>query len=310
MLKRVTSDLEAARNTVLAQEKLAQQQAHEMRNKYSPAISLLTTYQELTTLEQFLDLKEDMAVARVLLEESEATHQSRLDCYKIMNNNYFTQPEVFSLREVIMNRFSGEEAVAKATTGSQRCDVTYALHFGDMYDYEVSADLYVLNHLLSNLLSNARKHTFRGEIRVEFAGMVTRASTPASTDKSRLSAEDGLLRFLVRDSGKGMDVVMASKLFKTEVATGDTRGTGLGLPSCLIFAEAVGGYCKLAATKPQDSSGDGATQEALVFLWVDSELEKWCLISISRLRGVLKGARTPCALKMFQKSLNIVFERL
>jgi CheY-like chemotaxis protein len=54
---------------------------------------------------------------------------------------------------------------------------------------------------------------------------------------------------------------MASQLFSTEVATGDTRGTGLGLPSCSIFAEAVGGYCKLKCTKMQDSSGEGGFSE-------------------------------------------------
>jgi CheY-like chemotaxis protein len=239
-----------------------------MRNKYSPAIALLTIYKDLSTLEQFLELKNDVAKACVLLEENEATHQSRLDCYKILNHNYHSLPEVFSLRDVIANRISGEESIAKATAGStQRCDVTFVIDFGGVYDYEVRADLYVFNHLLSNLLSNARKHTFRGEIRVGFA--VGRSLGNEKVDEKSEMAQIGetkeiesdLLRFSVRDSGKGMSVKMANELFKTEVATGDTRGTGLGLPSCLIFSEAVGGYCKIASTQLQDSSGEGGFSE-------------------------------------------------
>ena len=53
-----------------------------------------------------------------------------------------------------------------------------------------------------------------------------------------------------------------SSLFaRTQVTTGDARGTGLGLPSCLIFSEAAGGYCKLVATSPQDSAGNGGFSE-------------------------------------------------
>lgn len=59
-------------------------------------------------------------------------------------------------------------------------------------------------------------------------------------------------------------------LFKKEFATGDNRGTGLGvrlssiitssrqiraqLPSCALFCKAGGGYCRLKATQQQDEA--------------------------------------------------------
>ena len=54
---------------------------------------------------------------------------------------------------------------------------------------------------------------------------------------------------------------MALKLFTTAVTTGDTRGTGLGLPSCRVFAEAVDGTCALASSHKQDKTGAGGRSE-------------------------------------------------
>jgi len=45
------------------------------------------------------------------------------------------------------------------------------------------------------------------------------------------------------------------RLFRTEVATADNRGTGLGLPSCALFCETAGGYIRLDVTRQQDAMG-------------------------------------------------------
>jgi hypothetical protein len=37
-------------------------------------------------------------------------------------------------------------------------------------ELEVETDVYVLGHILSNLISNSRKHTYHGEVTVEFLG--------------------------------------------------------------------------------------------------------------------------------------------
>ena len=154
----------------------------------------------MTTIAQFEDIKPDLATSLVLLLDVENMHKSRLDCYKIMSGNYKATLEVFSLHEVISDRLSQQKAIAKATATSQVNSVDFVIDLGEMADYQLRGDLYVLNHLFSNFLSNACKNTFRGEIRVKFAG-----------------EEDGLLRFSVRDTGKGMTKMMSTQLFNREV---------------------------------------------------------------------------------------------
>ncbi|MEO1498904.1 MAG: ATP-binding protein, partial [Planctomycetota bacterium] len=105
---------------------------------------------------------------------------------------------------------------------------------------DVKCDSYILSHVVSNLLSNARKYTSRGSIVLSFHGEV-----------------NGKLVFRVADTGRGLPKAIRDRLFRTEVTTGDNRGTGLGLPSCGLFCKAAGGYARLVNTCLQDDGGHG-----------------------------------------------------
>jgi len=75
------------------------------------------------------------------------------------------------------------------------------------------------------------------------------------------AARDGLLVFTVADTGTGLPSHVADSVFQQEVATGDLRGTGLGLPSCALFCKVAGGYCRLKSTRPHlDDGTNGFTE--------------------------------------------------
>lgn len=94
----MTQDLlQEAQAVIVAQEKLASQQAHEIRDRYSPAIANITTFLETEKLVDFLALKPDMNISRHLLLEIEEMIRSRLDCYKILRGKFVPRTERFRL---------------------------------------------------------------------------------------------------------------------------------------------------------------------------------------------------------------------
>jgi len=235
-------------SALAAQDKLARQQAHEMRNLYAPAIHFMDAFVESTDPNDYYSMKGDMRTALHLLKEVELQHQSRLDMYKILRGRYSGRTETFDVLQFLQNRVKAEDAVARATRGGET-SVTFTvglgLEFGKAEEIQVQTDLYCLNHIVSNLLSNARKHCYVGKVVVEFKG----------------ADDQGRLLFSVLDEGVGIPNEIRSKLFATEVVTGDLRGTGLGLPSTALFAKAAGGYVRLVDTRLQDESGKGGFTE-------------------------------------------------
>uniref|UniRef100_A0A6T5UF94 histidine kinase n=1 Tax=Chrysocystis fragilis TaxID=1411660 RepID=A0A6T5UF94_9STRA len=209
-----------------AQEKLARQQAHEMRNKYAPAMAVMEQFDHACRahplrVDDILALRDDMAMALVALGEVEAQHQARLDIYKIMRGNYVLHLETFEVLALLRDRVQVEHAVALARTRAGRVTAEAAVDylvrvaddFVDCEEIHICCDQYILNHVVSNLLANSRKFTNQGRVIVTFCG----------------PTENGLLTFAVEDTGTGMPEDLVPRLFRTEVATADNRGTGASL---------------------------------------------------------------------------------
>jgi len=93
----------------------------------------------------------------------------------------------------------------------------------------IEADQKRITQVLVNLLSNALKHTERGD-----------AITVAA---ERL---DGVLRLSVQDTGKGMAFDAQARAFDSFQA-GDRRGAGLGLALVRSFVEMHGGWVALSS---------------------------------------------------------------
>lgn len=101
---------------------------------------------------------------------------------------------------------------------------------------EINADQKRITQVIVNLLSNALRHTERG-------------------DSIVVSAErlDGVVRLAVSDTGKGMAFDAQARAFDT-FESGDRRGAGLGLALVRSFVEMHGGWVAL-----QSEPGRGVT---------------------------------------------------
>ena len=220
-------------------------------------------------LADFLELKTDARVAASVLREVEHLHQTRLDCYKIMQGHYKSSSDIFELVTFMSERMESELAIAKAKAasfayenknplgkkkdGKNDIGVQFVVKVPEdlaKKDIHVKCDQYILGHVVTNLLANARKFCFRGSIVMTFTG------ESASATKG-----EKWLTFRVRDTGCGIPESIRPRLFNSEVATADSRGTGLGLPSVKLFTSAGGGYAKLVSSNVQDSYGEGGHSE-------------------------------------------------
>lgn len=206
-----------------AQERLARQQAHEQRNLFAPAIALLDSLLEGANFDE-----DDVRTALALLRDVEEIHQSRLDCFKILQGNYQLKGDTLDIVSFMRDRLTAEVLIARAH-GSNNVVFRASPDTDSLY---VETDTYILTHIVSNLLSNARKHTWQGEILLAFT-----------------EARNGVLVFQVKDTGLGIPKNMRAKLFSGVTTTTDSRGTGLGLPSCDLFARTAGGYIRLIHSK-------------------------------------------------------------
>jgi signal transduction histidine kinase len=94
---------------------------------------------------------------------------------------------------------------------------------------EIVADHKRITQVIVNLLSNALRHTERG-------------------DTITVSAErlDGVIRLTVQDTGKGMPFDAQARAFDS-FQSGDRRGAGLGLALVRSFVELHGGWVALAS---------------------------------------------------------------
>ena len=243
-------------------DKLARQQAHEMRNKYCPALSVMEQFIEMAqkhdaSVDDFTALFEDVALALTTLREVEVQHQARLDIYKIMQGSYVPCQEIFDVVAFMRERVNVERAIATAHRMRGTYDGGEDVHYGYVIadpTYEkcdaihIRTDMYILSHVASNLLSNARKFTHAGSVLFTMV---------------KADFDDGLLTFTVRDTGTGLPPAVVDTLFHHEVATGDVRGTGLGLPSCHLFCRAGGGTIQLKETKSRTSTVRGSPNSNL-----------------------------------------------
>ncbi len=97
----------------------------------------------------------------------------------------------------------------------------------------INADVYLINTVIRNLISNAIKFTPEG-------GMIEIGAIKIPSEG--LEPSEGSIHIYVKDSGVGMDKEMINKLFRIDVnvtseGTNKEKGTGLGLILCKEFIE-------------------------------------------------------------------------
>lgn len=220
--------LSRAKRDLDIQKRILAQLVHELRNWVAPASSLL---------EQALDGdcrdKKDLKLALAQLHEAQALIQSRLELEKLYSGSYdpCANVETICIREFLQRCIQAARALAEPGV---RFDTSVPQEYGDYGAVYTRLDVYMLRHLGTNLVSNARKHTLdRGVVSFDFLGDVN---------------NNGMLHFAVSDTGRGVPSDIAARLFQEQVATPDCRSVGLGLASCAVFAKAAGGTIELERT--------------------------------------------------------------
>ena len=173
-----------------------------------------------------------------------------LDFSKIEAGRMELSPQPFSLDDML-------DAMASImTVNAGDKDVDMAVWAGADVPRQLVGDALRLQQILSNLVTNAIKFTSEGDISL----LVERAeSAPGAL----------VLRFLVRDTGIGMDQDQQARLFSpfTQADASTTRrfgGTGLGLAISRSLAELMGGTIKV-----HSAPGEGSLFELTVPLALD-----------------------------------------
>ncbi|MDB9311948.1 response regulator [Spirulina sp. CS-785/01] len=148
----------------------------------------------------------------------------------------------------------------------------------------VFADEKRLRQVLINLLGNSVKFTHQGSVTFQVQVLNSGEEEKQSLSGSPHTATT-LIRFLIRDTGVGMNEQQLAKIFLPFEQVGaksqQSEGTGLGLSICLKIVEMMGSEIKV-----ESEEGVGST------FWFDVELpisQEWIQAAIASDQGKIIG---------------------
>lgn len=218
MLGNVQSALQAREKTENQMRAFIADASHELRTP----LAAIKGYSDLLRWTENLSDSGEQSVNRI---ESQTARMSRLveDLLLLARLDEGKQP-VFEAVDL-------SEMLAESTFDMQVAapDHRWTLNIPDDL-VEVRGDRNQLQQVISNLLSNARKHTAEGTHVTASLGF----------------AEGGFAEIRISDNGEGIDPEFIDKIFdrftRADVArSGDAGTTGLGLPIVRAIVEAHGG---------------------------------------------------------------------
>ena len=173
-----------------------------------------------------------------------------------------TQVETFELGELVQDVCAGLEdgAVAKG--------LVFELEFPPS-PLAVGADPIRIGQVLRNLVENAVRYTSTGHVGVRVEPFVSRHGTegdPAvapdlrSAEAPDASSVDGMLRFVVHDSGPGLPPLASERLKSLAVPfASSSDGTGIGLFVIRDVLQQLGGSLEVQTRDTSDPEGQGTT---------------------------------------------------
>lgn len=180
------------------QKRILLQFAHEMRNKYTPACSMLE--QILSSLSkqhpELRDCEDDIKSSIALLREADTLLATRLELHHVYSGRYDSASNTVS-RDVRKLMAACVEDVRGLAPRTVAFKVLVPDRYADLVVL-VSLDVHVFTHIASSLLFNARKHTLVGTVELRFLDIV----------------EPGFVDFAVADTGTGMPQEIVSRLVR------------------------------------------------------------------------------------------------
>eukprot|EP00633_Aureoumbra_lagunensis_P011073 CAMPEP_0197339120 /NCGR_PEP_ID=MMETSP0892-20130614/42867_1 /TAXON_ID=44058 ORGANISM="Aureoumbra lagunensis, Strain CCMP1510" /NCGR_SAMPLE_ID=MMETSP0892 /ASSEMBLY_ACC=CAM_ASM_000538 /LENGTH=588 /DNA_ID=CAMNT_0042843081 /DNA_START=119 /DNA_END=1885 /DNA_ORIENTATION=+ len=259
------------------QRKMLSHFAHELRNKYAVAATVLDRVYELMSSNKkciisqqdagetdstpesdessseasMLKLNsqkkdrrillDDMGLCIGLLREADRVIETRMQLHKIISGTYVKDAniEIVQASELIESRLRVVAGLAIGKSVRLVSDVSSCPHISE--NAAIRIDTFLFNHIANNLLSNAKKaldYKLQNSV-IEF---------------SLLEAQNNFLLFSIRDNGRGIPAQIKSRLFEENLSSPDCRGVGIGLASCRTFARAAGGDIWLHFTKTINSN--------------------------------------------------------
>ena len=195
--------------------------SHELRTPLTSIRGSLGLVEGGMTGELTAETTELVGIARESCDRLIRLINDILDLKKLETGKFEFHKREFSPADLI--------AMAVSYTQGMANDRSIRLDIGAASNQSILADSDRLNQVLVNLVSNAIKFSPKN-------GVVELSAT----------AGDGMVRFAVRDQGKGIAEDQQYKLFKKfqQVDSSDKReqeGTGLGLAICKAIVEQHGG---------------------------------------------------------------------
>ncbi len=172
-----------------------------------------------------------------------------------------TQVEIFDLGKLVQDVCAGLEGAA----------IAKGLHFEvDLPPGQVTvrADPIRIAQVLRNLVENAVRYTGTGYVHVQVGFIVSVQGPDGPAVKPDLrpgktadaSAVDGMLRFVVHDSGPGLPPEASERLRSAAVPfVSSSDGTGIGLFVVRDVLQQVGGRVEVQTRDASDPQGQGTT---------------------------------------------------
>ena len=158
-----------------------------------------------------------------------------------------TQAETFELGELVQDVCAGleEAAIAKG--------LAFHVEFPPS-PVTVSADPILIAQVLRNLVENSVRYTSAGRVRVRVEPFVSQAGASDPT------ASDGVVRFVVHDTGPGLPPAALERLRSSTVpfASSDD-GTRIGLFVIRDVLQQLGGRVEVQTRAAADPEGQGTT---------------------------------------------------